>query len=192
MAAAREVYAEAGLNAPFSAVAKRAGVGQGSLYRHFPDRTARWNLRDPLQNAQAGLAVYQAQGLGAWTTYPGASAQYLGRVQQDLAGFDYGKCGASAAAAAAGAPGTGLLKGRQSDPWGIGQGIADAAGYTGSSLGAIGRTAEASGTLLLGLLILGGGVFLLGRLFLRETGAGQLLKRAGKDLGTAAIALVPK
>lgn len=40
IAAAREVYAEGGLNAPFSAVAKRAGVGQGSLYRHFPDRTA--------------------------------------------------------------------------------------------------------------------------------------------------------
>jgi len=34
------VYAEGGLGAPFSAVAKRAGVGQGSLYRHFPDRTA--------------------------------------------------------------------------------------------------------------------------------------------------------
>ena len=40
IAAAREVYAEAGLGAPFSQVAKRAGVGQGSLYRHFPDRTA--------------------------------------------------------------------------------------------------------------------------------------------------------
>ena len=40
IAAAREVYAESGLGAPFSAVAKRAGVGQGSLYRHFPDRTA--------------------------------------------------------------------------------------------------------------------------------------------------------
>lgn len=40
IAAAREVYAEGGLAAPFSAVAKRAGVGQGSLYRHFPDRTA--------------------------------------------------------------------------------------------------------------------------------------------------------
>lgn len=40
IAAAREVYAEGGLNAPFSAVAKRAGVGQGSLYRHFPDRTS--------------------------------------------------------------------------------------------------------------------------------------------------------
>jgi len=40
IAAAREVYSEGGLNAPFSAVARRAGVGQGSLYRHFPDRTA--------------------------------------------------------------------------------------------------------------------------------------------------------
>lgn len=40
IAAAREVYGEDGLNAPFSAVAKRAGVGQGSLYRHFPDRTS--------------------------------------------------------------------------------------------------------------------------------------------------------
>ena len=36
--AAREVFAEAGLNAPLSAIARRAGVGQGSLYRHFPDR----------------------------------------------------------------------------------------------------------------------------------------------------------
>jgi len=40
IAAAREVFAEEGLQAPFSAVAKRAGVGQGSLYRHFPDRLA--------------------------------------------------------------------------------------------------------------------------------------------------------
>ena len=38
IAAAREVFAADGLNAPFNAIAKRAGVGQGSLYRHFPDR----------------------------------------------------------------------------------------------------------------------------------------------------------
>lgn len=38
IAAAREVFAAEGLQAPLSAVAKRAGVGQGSLYRHFPDR----------------------------------------------------------------------------------------------------------------------------------------------------------
>ncbi|MFD8588051.1 TetR/AcrR family transcriptional regulator [Streptomyces sp. NPDC059637] len=40
VAAAREVFAEQGLNAPLSAVARRAGVGQGSLYRHFADRFA--------------------------------------------------------------------------------------------------------------------------------------------------------
>jgi AcrR family transcriptional regulator len=38
--AAREVFGDQGLSAPLSAIAKRAGVGQGSLYRHFPDRTA--------------------------------------------------------------------------------------------------------------------------------------------------------
>ena len=38
--AAREVFAESGFRAPLSAVARRAGVGQGSLYRHFPDRIA--------------------------------------------------------------------------------------------------------------------------------------------------------
>lgn len=40
IAAAREVFADAGFTAPLSAVARRAGVGQGSLYRHFPDRIA--------------------------------------------------------------------------------------------------------------------------------------------------------
>jgi AcrR family transcriptional regulator len=38
LAAAREVFAEHGSHAPLNAVARRAGVGQGSLYRHFPDR----------------------------------------------------------------------------------------------------------------------------------------------------------
>lgn len=40
IAAARAVFDEQGVAAPLSAVAKRAGVGQGSLYRHFPDRVA--------------------------------------------------------------------------------------------------------------------------------------------------------
>jgi AcrR family transcriptional regulator len=38
IAAAREIFADDGIQAPLSAVARRAGVGQGSLYRHFPDR----------------------------------------------------------------------------------------------------------------------------------------------------------
>ena len=36
--AAGEIFAEQGLDAPLNAIAKRAGVGQGSLYRHFPTR----------------------------------------------------------------------------------------------------------------------------------------------------------
>jgi AcrR family transcriptional regulator len=40
VAAAVEVFGEQGYHAPLSAVAKRAGVGQGSLYRHFPDRAS--------------------------------------------------------------------------------------------------------------------------------------------------------
>jgi AcrR family transcriptional regulator len=40
IAAARAVFEQRGIDAPLSAVAKLAGVGQGSLYRHFPDRTS--------------------------------------------------------------------------------------------------------------------------------------------------------
>lgn len=38
IAAAREVFAENGFEAPLSLIARTAGVGQGSLYRHFPTR----------------------------------------------------------------------------------------------------------------------------------------------------------
>lgn len=38
--AAREVFAAQGVDAPMSAVARRAGVGVATLYRRFPTRTA--------------------------------------------------------------------------------------------------------------------------------------------------------
>lgn len=38
--AARDVFAEVGVEAPLDAIARRAGVGAGTLYRHFPTRTA--------------------------------------------------------------------------------------------------------------------------------------------------------
>src|SRR5829696_8834958 len=38
LAAARNVFAERGLDAPFEAIAQRAGVGQATLYRRFPRR----------------------------------------------------------------------------------------------------------------------------------------------------------
>ncbi|MEU8288770.1 helix-turn-helix domain-containing protein [Micromonospora sp. NPDC048905] len=39
MAAAREAFASAGLEVPMREVARRAGVGVATLYRHFPTRT---------------------------------------------------------------------------------------------------------------------------------------------------------
>lgn len=38
MAAARDVFAERGLDAPLDAIARRAGVGNATLYRRFPAR----------------------------------------------------------------------------------------------------------------------------------------------------------
>jgi AcrR family transcriptional regulator len=38
LAAARELFLEQGADAPMDEVAKRAGVGAGTLYRHFPTR----------------------------------------------------------------------------------------------------------------------------------------------------------
>ena len=61
IAAAREVYADDGLSAPFSAVAKRAGVGQGSLYRHFPDRTA-LAVAVFEENLERSRGVHRARG----------------------------------------------------------------------------------------------------------------------------------
>lgn len=40
LAAAREVFAEEGADGPLEEIAARAGVGVGTLYRHFPDRGA--------------------------------------------------------------------------------------------------------------------------------------------------------
>lgn len=38
LAAARAVFAESGADAPLAEIARRAGVGQGTLYRRFPTR----------------------------------------------------------------------------------------------------------------------------------------------------------
>ncbi|MEV8394699.1 MULTISPECIES: helix-turn-helix domain-containing protein [unclassified Streptomyces] len=40
IASAREVFAEQGLDASLDEIARRAGVGNATLYRHFPDRAA--------------------------------------------------------------------------------------------------------------------------------------------------------
>lgn len=40
VAAAREILVESGPDVPLDEIARRAGVGNATLYRHFPDRSA--------------------------------------------------------------------------------------------------------------------------------------------------------
>lgn len=73
IAAAREVFADAGYDAPLSTVARAAGVGQGSLYRHFPDRVG------------LALAVFEdgLADLEALASTPGATlAQVLDLITE--------------------------------------------------------------------------------------------------------------
>jgi AcrR family transcriptional regulator len=57
IATAQEVFAEAGPEASLNEVARRAGVGPGTLYRHFPNRSALLTavLRDRIETL-CGLA----------------------------------------------------------------------------------------------------------------------------------------
>ncbi|MEV5357694.1 helix-turn-helix domain-containing protein [Streptomyces sp. NPDC052693] len=88
IAAAREIYAEHGLGAPLSAIARRAGVGQGVLYRHFPDRAAvatavlEENVRQIEQVAAADGADI-AQVLGVLTWHLAESTAFIGLLHAD-------------------------------------------------------------------------------------------------------------
>lgn len=82
ISAAREIYAEYGLDAPLSAIARRAGVGQGVLYRHFPDRDAvaaavlEENVRQ-IERAAAAKGATFAAILGVLTWHLTQSAAFI-------------------------------------------------------------------------------------------------------------------
>ncbi|WP_446033778.1 TetR family transcriptional regulator [Streptomyces olivaceus] len=100
IAAAREIYAESGLNAPLSAIARRAGVGQGVLYRHFPDRAAvatavlDENVRQ-IEQVAAEPAADIALVLGVLTWHQTQSAAFISILHAE---------GASGASGASGVP----------------------------------------------------------------------------------------
>ncbi|MEV7685466.1 TetR/AcrR family transcriptional regulator [Streptomyces bungoensis] len=79
---AREVFAEQGLDAPLDEIARRAGVGNATLYRHFPTRAALVDevFRDALtETTAAGERARTAED--AWT----GLTQYLRTVFAGLA-----------------------------------------------------------------------------------------------------------
>jgi AcrR family transcriptional regulator len=65
---ARAAFAADGLSVPLDEIARRAGVGPGTLYRHFPAKEALFEavLRDRLQRlADEAVALHDAQDPGA-------------------------------------------------------------------------------------------------------------------------------
>ena len=60
LAAATDAFAEKGADAPLEDIAKRAGVGIGTLYRHFP---ARLDLQEAVYRQQVSAVCAQGAGL---------------------------------------------------------------------------------------------------------------------------------
>ncbi|MFF9772833.1 TetR/AcrR family transcriptional regulator [Streptomyces sp. NPDC013978] len=82
VAAAHEVFTEQGLEAPLDVIARRAGVGNATLYRHFPSRATLIEavFHDQLTGTMAvGDRVRDAPD--AWT----GLVEYLGAVFHTLA-----------------------------------------------------------------------------------------------------------
>ena len=180
-----------------------SGGDPGAIQKGQPAATTGWGLwqitpggpelLDPQANANAAFAKYKAaNGFSPWTTYTdGKYARWLPQAQEAASKLS----GGSGVAGGLTKPGTGLLAGRQGDAWGIGQAVANAAGYTGGTLRGIGTQAVNTATVGAGLLVLAAGVLVLGWLFLSRTDTGRGIQRAARDTGTAvktAVVLAPK
>ncbi|WP_106410532.1 MULTISPECIES: TetR/AcrR family transcriptional regulator [Pseudofrankia] len=89
VAAAREAFDEAGPDASLVEIARRSGVGQGTLYRHFPTRAA---LLSAVLADRIETLCRQAAELSATRSADDALATWLhlflvhARVNQGLAG----------------------------------------------------------------------------------------------------------
>jgi AcrR family transcriptional regulator len=80
--AASEIFTEEGFDAPLHLIAARAGVGKGTLYRHFDDREELIDgLSDRLQGRFAAMAEAAEQAPTGWdglmAYLNGATAMYF-------------------------------------------------------------------------------------------------------------------
>jgi AcrR family transcriptional regulator len=78
LAAAVEVFAERGVDAPLEEIARRAGVGVGTLYRHFPNREA---LVEAIFDRRIGELVAVARSAAA---EPDGWAALVGFLERTL------------------------------------------------------------------------------------------------------------
>jgi AcrR family transcriptional regulator len=81
VAAAREAFAAHGLDAPLDPIAQRAGVGSGTLYRHFPTRD---ELMQAVYRGEIDALCDRGRELAASPEPAGALVTWL-RMLADLA-----------------------------------------------------------------------------------------------------------
>jgi AcrR family transcriptional regulator len=87
--AARELFAQHGPATPMDDIAARAGVGVGTVYRHFPTKEAL--LTELVAEVFRGftVAAVRAQGVSdPWTAFEGMLRDCLASMQRDAAGRD--------------------------------------------------------------------------------------------------------
>ena len=66
LAAAREAFAEGGESTALEEIARRAGVGIGTLYRHFPNRQALLEALYVNEVQEVSRAAEEVEGLEPW------------------------------------------------------------------------------------------------------------------------------
>jgi AcrR family transcriptional regulator len=89
VAAARELFALHGPTTPMDDIAARAGVGVGTVYRHFPTKEAL--LTELVAEVFRGftVAAVRAQGISdPWTAFETMLRDCLAAMQRDAAGRD--------------------------------------------------------------------------------------------------------
>ncbi|WP_432827039.1 TetR/AcrR family transcriptional regulator [Dactylosporangium sp. CA-092794] len=80
MAAAKAVFAELGPDVPMDEIARRAGVGVGTLYRRFPDRDAL--LKAVIEESLAAVLADARAGSAEEPTAWDALVRFMGRSRE--------------------------------------------------------------------------------------------------------------
>jgi AcrR family transcriptional regulator len=80
--AARDAFAEAGYDVPLDEIAARAGVGPGTVYRHFPTKE---ELFKAVVTARVRDIIDDARGRAAGADPGQAFFGFLGRIRQEAA-----------------------------------------------------------------------------------------------------------
>ena len=88
LAAAREAFAEGGESTALEEIARRAGVGIGTLYRHFPNRQALLEALYVGEVEELCRSAAELEGSDPWEALSGWFERFIGYIatKQALAG----------------------------------------------------------------------------------------------------------